>query len=339
MQYSPEQFLSMFEGQRGWDRNARTYEAKDDAVHIEDTNDQWEWWYFDFSFDNGYKAVATFHYHNMMMVPHVPTMQLFLYPPEGPPSFKLWALRPGQENFAAKDHCLVRMGDLMAEDTGDGYHLVMDMKELGVDLTIKNVIRPWKPGTGILWSDLDDGIETGWVIAVPRGQAQGTIKVDGKIIEVQGHAYHDHNWGSSPMENPFQGWYWGRLFDPKYTMIYGWVIPREEGMPVVSPFMLAKGSEIIVSTDRISVTIEEEKRDDQYGFEMPMRLRIRSQGPGVDLDCLLSTKKVVEALQIPRGDGTFHYYRFLANYEASIEVDGVKEQASGETVHEMMVLE
>ena len=141
------------------------------------------------------------------------------------------------------------------------------------------------------------------------------------------------------MENPFQGWYWGRLFDPKYTMIYGWVIPREEGMPVVSPFMLAKGSEIIVSTDRISVTIEEEKRDDQYGFEMPMRLRIRSQGPGVDLDCLLSTKKVVEALQIPRGDGTFHYYRFLANYEASIEVDGVKEQASGETVHEMMVLE
>ena len=64
-------------------------------------------------------------------------MQLFLYPPEGPPKVKLWALRPGQENFAAKDRCLVRMGDLMAEDTGEAYRLVMDMKDLSVDLTIK----------------------------------------------------------------------------------------------------------------------------------------------------------------------------------------------------------
>jgi len=67
--------------------------------------------------------------------------------------------------------------------------------------------------------------------------------------------------------------------------------------------MLAKGSEIVVSTDRISVTIEEEKRDDRHGFEIPVRLRVRCQGPGVDLDCLLSTKRVVEALKLPRGDG------------------------------------
>jgi hypothetical protein len=334
-----QQYLTLFQGKRGWDREARTYEPKDDGVHIEDSTDQWEWWYFDFSFDNGYKAVATLHYRNMMMLPHIPTMELFVYPPDGPPKAKLWALRPGQEKFADKDRCLVRMANLSIEDTGEAYHLKMDMKDMGIDLTLKNVIRPWKPGTGILWSDSEKGLETGWVVAVPRGWAEGTLKVDGQVMKVQGLGYHDHNWGNAPMEKPFRGWYWGHLFDPTYTLIYGWIIPREGRMPVVSPFMLAKGLEIVVSTDRLSITVEEEKREKRYGFGIPIRLRIRCVGQGVDLDSLLTTERLVEALELPRGGSAFHYYRFLASYKAAIEVDGVKEEVLGETFHEMMVLE
>ncbi|MGB9616422.1 MAG: hypothetical protein ACPL7J_03800, partial [Desulfomonilaceae bacterium] len=107
-------FLTLFGGARGWDRNPQTYKVTDDAVHIADSNDQWEWWYFDFSFDNGYKAVATFHYHNMMIVPHIPTTQLFVYPPQGKPMAEMWAVRPGQQNYAARDRCEVRMGDFSA---------------------------------------------------------------------------------------------------------------------------------------------------------------------------------------------------------------------------------
>ncbi len=339
MQYRSEQFLSMFQGERGWDREARDYEPKDDAVHIEDTNDQWEWWYFDFTFENGYKAAATLHYHNMMMLPHVPTMQLFIYPPDGPPKVKLWAVRPGQENFAAKERCLIRMGDLIAEDTGEEYRLKMDMNDAGIDVTIKNVIRGWKPGTGVLWSDQERGKETGWIVPVPKGSVQGTLKVDGETIDVRGLAYHDHNWGNCPMEDPFWGWYWGRLFDPNYTLIYGWVVPKEKDMPVVSPFMLAKGSEIVASTDRLILTVEESKKDDQYGWDIPMRLRLQCRGQGINVDCLLNTERVVETLALPRGDGFFHYYRFLAGYQATIEVDGETEQVSGETLHEMMIME
>ena len=63
----------------------------DDGAHIGDTNEQWEWWYFDFSFDNCCKAVVTFHYHNMFLLPHLPTMQLFIYPPDAPTVVKMWA--------------------------------------------------------------------------------------------------------------------------------------------------------------------------------------------------------------------------------------------------------
>ena len=339
MKYKPEQFLAMFGGQRGWDREAKTYERRDDAVHIENTDDQWEWWYFDFSFDNGYKAAATLHYHNMMMKPHLPTMQLFVYPPDAPPRAKYWALRPGQENYAAPDRCLVKMGDMLAEDTGNGYKFVMDMKDLAIDVTFQNIVPSWKPGTGVLWKNDETGMETGWVVAVPRGRVQGTLRVDGRTMPVTGHAYHDHNYGNGSMEDPYWGWYWGRIFDPKFTLIYGWVIPRDAGMPVTSPLLLARGEEIILSTDQWQLTVEETKKDEKYGFDMPMRMKLACEGPGVKLDGVMVTNEVVEELRLPRGDGFFHYYRFLADYQATILVDGTKEEVSGETLHELMILE
>jgi len=332
-------FLTLFEGRRGWDREATTYKPSDDAVHIDDINDQWEWWYFDFSFENGYKAVATLHYHNMMMLPHVPTMQLFIYPPDEAPKVKMWALKPGQANYAASDRCHVKMGDLWAEDTGTGYRLNMAMKDMGIDVTIRNLVPPWKAGTGVLWSDPEQNRNTGWIVAVPRGEVQGTLKVNGKPIQVRGLAYHDHNYGNCPMEGPFKGWYWGRLFDPTYTLIYGWVIPRKHGLPIVSPFMLAKGSDIVLSTDDILLIVEESKVDPTYGFDIPERLRIVCNGPGVEVDCQLITKRTVEVLELPRGNRFYHYYRFLAEYHARIAVDGTSEDVSGETFHEAMFLD
>ncbi|MEW6529959.1 MAG: lipocalin-like domain-containing protein [Thermodesulfobacteriota bacterium] len=332
-------FLTLFHGQRGWDREANTYERRDDGVHIEDSNDQWEWWYFDFSFGNGYKAAATLHYHNMMMLPHVPTMQLFIYPPDAPSKAKFWALRPGQENYAARDRCHVKMGNLSAEDTGDGYRLNLDMKDMGIDLTIRNVVPPWKAGSGVLWADSQTNLETGWIVAVPRGEVQGTLRVDGRTVDVEGLAYHDHNYGNGPMEKAFRGWYWGRLFDPTYTVVYGWVLPRDPSRPVVSPFMLAKDRKIVVSTDKMNLAVQESRVDDRYGFDMPMRLTIGCNGPGVRVDCQLVTKSVVETLALPRGNGFFHYYRFLAEYRALVRVDDKEDAVEGETFHEAMYLD
>lgn len=340
-------FLSLFDGKRGWQRTPPTISPGDDATHITDSNDQWEWWYFDFSFDNGYKAVVTFHYHNMFLLPHVPTMQLFIYPPDAPPKAKMWAIRPGQENSAALDHCRIQMGDLLAEDTGEGYHLSMDMGDFGLNVTIANQLPGWKAGSGLLWTD--GRKQTGWVVAVPRGQASGILTVNGVPHQVTGAAYHDHNWGNFELEEKFQGWYWGRIFDSKYTLIYGWVVPKERTAPIVSPFLLGRGGEIILGTDQIEVTIEESRRDAQFGWDIPQRLHLTCQGDGVHVDGILTTERVVETLRMPRSspgssvengeDRFYHYYRFLATYQARIEIDGQIDQVAGETMHEFMLLE
>jgi len=330
-------YLSLFAGQRGWKRSPKDFSPADDGVHIEDTNDEWEWWYFDFSFDNGYKVVVTFHYHNMFLLPHVPTMQLFIYPSDAPPVVKMWALRPGQVNSAAQDHCRVQMGDLIAEDTGDGYRLEMDMGKVGLSVTIKNDVPGWKAGSGVLWTDGKN--ETGWVVPIPRGRVEGSLTIEGVAQPVAGMAYHDHNWGDFELEEHFWGWYWGRIFDPKYTLIYGWVIPKEKGAPIVSPFLLGRDGKIILGTDQIEVTIEEMRKDEQFGIEIPQKLRLTCRGEGIHVDGALTTERVVETLYLPRGENSYHYYRFLATYQASIEIDGQKDEVAGETLHEFMLLE
>ena len=333
-------FLSLYDGKRGWKRTADLAETlpTDDGSHIEDSNDQWEWWYFDFSFDNGFKAVVTFHYHNMFLLPHLPTMQLFIYPPAAPPIVKMWAVRPDQVNSAAIDHCSIKMGVLSAEDTGDGYHLQMDMGSTGLDVWVHNELPGWKAGSGLLWKE--ESKQTGWVVPVPRGKVSGILKLDGLAQQVSGSAYHDHNWGNFELEEQFWGWYWGRIFDPAFTLIYGWVIPKDSAAPIVSPFLLGKDGRIILGTDQINVTIEETRKDEQYGCEIPLRLRLTCHGEGIHIDGVLSTERIVETLRLPRANGSFyHYYRFLATYQASIEIDGLKSEAAGETLHEFMLLD
>ncbi|MGB9617987.1 MAG: hypothetical protein ACPL7J_11765, partial [Desulfomonilaceae bacterium] len=222
---------------------------------------------------------------------------------------------------------------------GDSYRVQMKMKRLGLDVAIRNVVPPWKPGTCILWSDPMTGQETGWIVAIPRGIAEGVLTIGEQVLKVQGAAYHDHNYGTGPMEKPFKAWYWGRLFDEQFTIIYGWVMPRDPGLPIVSPFMLARGSEIVLSTDLIHLIATETRQDEEFGFSLPMGLQILAEVENVKVDCRLKTERVVETLELPRGEKFFHYYRFLATYHADISIDGIRRQAFGETFHEAMYLD
>ena len=46
-----------------------------------------------------------------------------------------------------------------------------------------------------------------------------TIPADIDIKELNGHGYHDHNWGETPMNNIIHHWYWGRAQVGQYLII------------------------------------------------------------------------------------------------------------------------
>jgi hypothetical protein len=58
--------------------------------------------------------------------------------------------------------------------------------------------------------------DAAWAVGAPLAQVHGTIFSDGKSSRVQGHGYHDHNWGVSKESDV--SWNWGSVASPENSL-------------------------------------------------------------------------------------------------------------------------
>lgn len=331
-------YLAMWNGQRGAERNPTNYQRRDDGHHIYKSDEYYEWWYLDASFDNGYHMVATFHYMNGFLKPIVPTTQIMIYRPDGT-QIARFAQHNQEEIYAGADYCDVQMGENWLKDTGNGYQMYMKIKGVGARLALKNIVPGWKPGTGFHYKNEEKRMLSGWCVPVPHAEVTGELYLKEETLKVRGTGYHDHNWGNYLFHGNIQGWYWGRIHNQNYTVDYGWVIPKDKEAPVISPLLVARGSEIVLSTDMMDTGLDNFGRDEKTGNSYAQKLTVTTDVKGVKLLLTVDTKRVIESMQLPKTtEWNQYYYRFLANYEMKIAIDGVQDQVRGEMLHELMML-
>ncbi len=332
-------YLAAFDGVPGAERNPANYQRRDDASHIYTAGDYYEWWYVDCSFDNGYHMVLTFHYRNHFLDPIIPTTQLMIYHPDGKQTARFAMWKP-EETYAGPDWCDLRMGDSWLRDLGGGtYELSMVIKGAGARLTLKNVVPGWKLGTGFLYKNEENGKVAGWVVPVPYAEVEGELFLKEGAIAVKGAAYHDHNWGNMRMHEFCSSWYWGRIHHGDYCLDYAWVMPRDPQAPIYSPLLIARGSEIVLSTNKIHTELGNMARDPRTGQEYAQSLVITTDNLGVKMRLAIDTTRLVETMQLPKAvEWDQFYFRFLGDYRMDIEIDGKKDTVRGEMLHEYMVL-
>lgn len=332
-------YLAQWDGRLGADRNPANYQRRDDGSHIfENTETYYEWWYFDASFTNDYHIVLTWHYRNVFLRPMLPSIQVFIYRPDGA-KIERMALSDPKDISAFPDYCHVKMGDSWARDMGDHYEIHMKIQGVGARLNFKNVVPPWKPGLGFNYKDEDHGRIAGWVVPVPQAKVEGELYIDDQTIQVQGSGYHDHNWGNFPYHEITRGWYWGRVHNDKFTVDYGWVLPRKPEAPILGALLLARENEIILSTNMLECNLEDIRADADYKTDCAHRLVLSAEALGVKFGMTINSKSMVEKMQLPKvTDWNHYYYRFLADYEMEAVIDGAADQARGEMLHEVMFL-
>ncbi|MBU2549892.1 MAG: hypothetical protein KKB20_15870 [Proteobacteria bacterium] len=332
-------YLAQWDGKLGADRNPANYQRRDDGSHIfENAESYYEWWYFDASFTNNYHIVLTWHYRNVFLRPMVPSIQLFIYQPDGTKVERMTLAAPDQIS-AFPDYCDVKMGKSWVRDMGDRYELYMKIKGVGARLTFRNVVPPWKPGQGFNYKDEDNGRIAGWVVPVPQARVEGDLYLDGQTMPVEGSGYHDHNWGNFPYYEITRGWYWGRVHNDKFTVDYGWVLPRLDEAPVLGALLVASHKEILLSTNMLRCDLQEMKKDEEFGTECAHRLVMSAEALGVKFQMTIDSRSMVEKMQLPNvTDWNHYYYRYLADYDMRVEVDGAADGAQGEMLHEVMFL-
>jgi len=332
--------LAMFGGGYDAERRPGGYTRRDDASHIyPNAEEYYEWWYFDASLTNGCHVVVTFHYRNIFLRPMAPSIQLFFYLPDGTKIERYELVAPADAS-AGPDCCDVKMGSSWVRDLGDQrYELSMRIQDLGAHLIFKNTVPPWKPGTGFNYRDEAAGRTAGWVVPVPQAEVTGTLTVKGRDEAVRGSGYHDHNWGNYHCWRTFRAWYWGRIHHAAYTVDYAQVLPRDPAMPVLTPLLVARGDEIVLSTNRLRVAHAEKTAEPSFGQTYARRMDLSAETEWIRFHLTLEVRDVIERLKLPRvTDWDHFYYRFVADYRLDVAIDGVEEHIEGELLHELMLL-
>ncbi len=313
------------------------FRDNDDALHPHDNEEYYEWWYFDARFDNGYSCAATFHWRNAFIRPRIPTVQIFIYTPDGQKHIGMAAIDK-KECYSSSDRCDVIMGNNFARKEDNKYIISMHARKVGVELTYHRKIPGWKQGgTGYLYAN--EKKRQGWVIAAPRSDVEGTIHIDDTVIPVAGQGYHDKNWGNSNIYDCFSGWYWGRLYDPHFTVIYYWLFPVNKSEPIISRLLLAKDNKPVLITNEYELVIEKEELCGLTGKPLPGKIILQNRAGGeVQFRCQIHTTSVVERDKLPKiSEWDQYHWRFLGDYIIEAEVEGVSSLSSGKAIHEHLL--
>jgi hypothetical protein len=270
------------------------FSPAEDGDHYQPGPNFFEWWYFDATFEDGSHLVAVFHSFLHSVVDRGPMLELRYYPPEGPAVIAIG--RSDRSAYrAAPDRCRVEIGDCLAVDEGDRYQLFLHQDSLAAELTFWPELPGWKAGTGHLFADSASGHHLDWVVPLPRARVEGTLSVAGQQHTVVGVGYHDHNWGTLYLPAAFSGWMWGRVLTDDWTLIFGDVVGRGTSPPHVTPFMLARGNEILLATDCIHLEGKEPAREPHTGAGYFRRLHLTNvESPAIELT--LTARRSIGAL-------------------------------------------
>ncbi|MGW5655506.1 lipocalin-like domain-containing protein [Streptomyces humi] len=242
-----------------WEDGFRTAAANDDP-------DVFEWWYSDFTGDDG--TVVSFTLSTRLddgFVPEPgedrrkPKSAVIVTDPDGT-SHGGTQEYDWSEFSAARDRCDVRLGPFTFTGDLKTYRMRGHSGDVGVDLTLTGLVPPFRPGTGVIYfGDTDDHF--GWLCVVPSGTVTGSVTVNGKERSFTGHGYHDRNWGNRPFPYSVEHWRWGRGSVGPYSVIGADLHLREQyGSATVPVFLVddtKAGKRLVGAYDTRTVTATE----------------------------------------------------------------------------------
>lgn len=210
-------------------------EPWEDGKRDDDRAGVYEWWYFDMILDDGSKAVIHFNTKDNKTIKKsgtIPSVVLKITSPDGKEYKDNVVLTAADAHFGTaccdvkfgphsiygdfkeyKIH-VAPTGGVCGTDGAGGHGAASDV---GCDLTLTSLAKPWRPGAGGF--AFDDGGYFTWLCAVPRGTVCGDLYYNGEHHTVTGAGYHDHQWGNVAHNKTWYHWIWGRQDFGDYAML------------------------------------------------------------------------------------------------------------------------
>lgn len=352
---------SMFSKRAYWEEDIQfspvedNLSLQDDAQHVSQVPEYFEWWYFDISLPDDGALAIIFHLTDLINPFEKSGSINVAYFRPGKPKLNIFKRYAPENIIASKERCDVRIGANSCKVDDDGnYTLVIKEEEIRVNLSFKTLVSGWKPGDGLI----KFGNATrffGWAVPQPRADVFGTIDIDGLSETLKGIGYHDHNWGTVSLMETLNAWSWGRIYTDDFTLVFADMhfAPKYHSLrPMI--FMLAYQNKKIIS----GFLDNSEALDDRSDFIYKSDQEIRPEGMTFSwsgnlgsFEFILRTKQVLEQADLLRDRSYFirkgiekmvaqpRYIRFNTHVQAKLHLKDINRVITGgKAICEQMVL-
>lgn len=303
-----------------------------------------EFWYFDTLMDDGTTAGFNFFTRppTELAGPLKPRVSLNIGRPDQRRTREVIDYR-ADEFFAARDHCDVRIGPNRASGTlvdGFGrYEINLRGKESAANLVFHGEVPAWRPGRRD--GEIKPGITFAWVPFIPYGNVEGTLTYDDKVHHVRGTGYHDHNWMNVDMTKIVDHWYWGRAYTANYRLVFAQVYGRANvlGSAPISAFLVAHNRSIVLGKYGQGIPLTLRETDPAVGpggRSYSKKLDFEWSGPQGHVHLALRNPNFIE--WFPVGANNAWYYRWKADVDLTLDLDGSHVAERGIAVYERLLL-
>ncbi len=216
-------------------------EVWEDGIRTNGVKGTYEWWYFDAHLNDGTTVVIVFYTKPFTEIKKglIPFISINIDRPDGTSIKK--AHYGKVDEFSASDKtCDVKIGENYFRGNLKDYQIHFKDEELTVDVKMHRTTESWRPETGhFIYGN--SGKEFAWLVPVPKGKTEIAYSYEGKIYNLKGSCYHDHNFGNANMADVINHWYWSRSELGPYTIIAAELISvkKYNSEPIIV-FCLAK---------------------------------------------------------------------------------------------------
>lgn len=173
-----------------------------------------EWWYFHFASPNGPTINMVIHETDIFGLSIKPYLSMSLLVPGQSPRY-----------FRRDLHCtpnpnqsFLRLEEIITETDN---HIALTVHFPDGTCFKGEIVKQAPPlviQDGILYQDGVNGHKSKWIVPVPHGTFTAVIGFDDEWQHLTGVAYHDHQWGTLPIQKFVSDWVWGHFSDEQISV-------------------------------------------------------------------------------------------------------------------------
>ncbi len=332
-----------------------TPEIWEDGQRVPVDRKHFEWWYFDAELDDGSVIVIIFgpkpYFDTHSLI--TPLIAIDYTDPKGETTREFYLEKQWKKNYSSsQEQCDVRIKDNYFIGDLKTYKIKASTKSITAEIKLERLTQLGKRmDNGFLYfqkNAMEKEKYFAWFPSIPYGKVSGTLTINGKKRQINGHGYHDHNWGNADPSSLFNHWYWARAHIGDYILLAGNLIARKEYNFIQKPFALLLDKTGILADDseKITVSYDQIKKHPKTKKMVSNLLKFNYEDDKIKFKLNLQRKEDLMHQNLLFGNSPHlflkqigknpQYHRFLGRAEFSLEKDSKKEHYESTVIYELM---